>query len=426
MTSQHIITPKPLRIRWLMISFALMATILNYVDRLAFNYLSAEGALRDLIPNDYFGYITTAFFIAYMLSNGVSGFIIDRLGTRIGYACCMAFWTTASMLSALANTPFQFGVARFFLGIGEAGNWPAAIKLTNEWFPPSERSTASGIFNSGAAIGSIIAPPLIVYLGANYGWKTTFIIIGAVGYLWLAIYWFVYYTPKSAVAEAKAKPIPKKILLKNPFIWKFTLAKFFMDPVWYFITFWIGRYLVDVHHWTLGKIGIYAMIPFIAADLGNILGGFFTQFLIKKGVDISKARKTTLLISGLMVASSLIFGPLIINSPSVALAILAIAGFGYSAYLSNSMAVPGDIVPQNTTATIWGLASVGSGMGGALFQFLSGIFVNQLSKTYNYSIAYNSVFIGYGFLALTSVLIMVFVIGKFEKDEKLFKLIEAD
>lgn len=147
-------------VRWLMLSFAFFATVLNYVDGLAFNYLSADGKLRELIPNDYFGYIATAFFAAYMASNLISGFIIDRLGTKLGYALCMTFWTTASLLHAVARLPFHFGICRFLLGVGEAGNWPAAIKLTSEWFTPEERSTATGIFNSGAAVGAIVAPPV--------------------------------------------------------------------------------------------------------------------------------------------------------------------------------------------------------------------------------------------------------------------------
>ena len=178
---------RPSRMRWVMISFAFFATVLNYLHRLSFNYLSAEGPLHDLIPDDTFGYIASAFFIAYMISNGVSGFVIDKLGTRIGYALSMAFWTTAGLLHALAVTPLQFGIFRFLLGIGEAGNWPAAIKLTAEWFPPNERSTASGIFNSGGAAGSIIAPPLIAWMATTYGWQMTFVVIGLIGYLWLAL-----------------------------------------------------------------------------------------------------------------------------------------------------------------------------------------------------------------------------------------------
>ena len=129
-----LIDPKPLRMRWVMVGLAFLATVLNYVHRLSFNYLSADGALRKLIPDDAFGYIGAAFFIAYALSNAFSGLLIDKLGTRIGYSLCMAFWTTAGLVHAFAVTPLQFGICRFFLGIGEAGNWPAALKLTSEWF----------------------------------------------------------------------------------------------------------------------------------------------------------------------------------------------------------------------------------------------------------------------------------------------------
>ena len=205
----------PLRLRWVMVSFAFFATVLNYVDRLAFNYLGAEGVLRKLIPDDSFGYIATAFFVAYMVSNAFSGFAIDRLGTRLGYSICMFFWTTSSMLHALARTPFHFGIARFFLGVGEAGNWPAAIKLISEWFPSAERATASGIFNSGAAVGAVVAPPLIAYLGTTYGWQIAFITIGCVGYLWIVTFWFTYYTPKQSLSESKKTRIPWTKLIKN-------------------------------------------------------------------------------------------------------------------------------------------------------------------------------------------------------------------
>ena len=216
---------QPLKMRWVMISFAMIATTLNYVHRLSFNYLASNGYLRDIIPDDTFGYIATSFFIAYLISNGISGFIIDKLGTRLGYSLCMAFWTTAGILHALAMSPFQFGLLRFLLGIGEAGNWPAAIKLTTEWFPPEERSTASGIFNSGAAAGAVIAPILISWLGSTFGWQTTFVVIGVLGYLWLALFWFSYYTPEKTIKESKARIVPPLKLLKNKFVLSLTLSK---------------------------------------------------------------------------------------------------------------------------------------------------------------------------------------------------------
>lgn len=339
-------TVKLSRMRWVMVFMAFLATVLNYVHRLSFNYLSADGELRKLIPDDAFGYIGTAFFIAYMLSNAFSGFVIDKLGTRLGYSLCMAFWTTAGLVHAFAITPLQFGICRFFLGIGEAGNWPAAIKLTSEWFPPHERSTASGIFNSGSALGAILVPPLVAYLGTHYGWQSTFIILAAFGYLWLAVYWFLYYTPEHSLKEAKARIIPPTKLFKTRFVRIFTLSKTFMDPVWYFVTFWIGRYLVDVHGWDLKKIGWFAMLPFIIADVGNIAGGYFTQFIIKKGVPIPKARKIAVTISGLIMGIPLILAPFVITTPVSALVIFGLAGFGYTSYTANSLAFPADVMPE--------------------------------------------------------------------------------
>ena len=415
---------KPLKMRWLMISFALVATILNYLHRLSFNYLAANDYLRDLIPDDAFGYIATAFFIAYLLSNAVSGFVIDKLGTRLGYSLCMAFWTTAGILHALARSPFQFGIFRFLLGIGEAGNWPAAIKLTSEWFPPEERSTASGIFNSGAAAGAVIAPILISWLGTTFGWQITFIVIGILGYLWLAIFWFTYYTPERSVKESKARIVPPVKLLKNKFVLSLTLSKVFIDPVWYFITFWIGRYLADTYDWDLAKIGWFAMFPFIIADFGNIVGGVFTQFIIKKGVPIPKARKIGAGIFGSIMAFSLILGPFMINGPISALAVLALAGFGYASLSANMLAFPADVVPLSATASVWGLASVGSGLGGAIFQSLSGVAVKNLSAKFSYSLAYNAVFIGYGLMALTGMIILLFMTGPLVRNKELQKSIE--
>lgn len=409
-----------------MISFAFIATVLNYLHRLSFNYLSAQGELRHLIPDDSFGYIASAFFIAYMISNGVSGFVIDKLGVKAGYSLCMLFWTTAALLHAFATKAYQFGVCRFLLGVGEAGNWPAGIKLTSEWFPPKERSTASGIFNSGAAIGAIAAPPLIAWMGMRYGWQATFIVIGCIGYVWVAGFWFTYYTPGRSLKDSRARIIPPLKLIRNRFVMMFTLSKVFMDPVWYFITFWIGRYLADVHGWGLEKIGLFAILPFVAADLGNILGGLFTQLIISVGVAVPRARKIAVCVFGLIMILSLISGPFVISTPATALVILGTAGFGYAAYLSNTMAFPADVVPLSGVASVYGLASVGSGLGGAIFQSLSGLAVYKLSESYNYSVAYNTVFIGYGILGMIGLSIIMFFMGPLKKDRHLHDFVHTD
>lgn len=392
-----------------MVGFAFLATLLNYVHRLSFNYLSADGELRKLIPDDAFGYIGAAFFVAYMLSNAFSGLLIDRLGTKLGYSLCMVFWTTAGLLHAFVATPFQFGVCRFLLGMGEAGNWPAALKLTSEWFPPRERSTASGIFNSGSALGAIIVPPLIAVMASGYGWQFTFVILAAFGYVWLIAFWLLYRTPLRKSSEVKAKVIPALTLLKNKFVSRLLIAKIFIEPVWYFVTFWIARYLADVHHWRLKEIGWYAMIPFIMADTGNIIGGYFTQFIIKQGVPIPKARKAALALSGAMMVFPLLLAPLMITTPMSGLIVFGLAGFGYTSYTANALALTADVVPSSSTASAWGLACIGNGIGGAVFQSLSGVALKKISAVAGYAIAYNVLFLGFGVSVLIGMIILLFI-----------------
>ena len=415
-----------LRLRWLMIGFAFLATVLNYLHRLSFNYLSADGPLRKLIPDEAFGYISTAFFIAYMLSNAISGLLIDRLGTRLGYSLYMAFWTTAGLFHAFAVTPLQFGICRFLLGMGEAGNWPAALKLTGEWFPPHERSTASGIFNSGSALGAIIVPPLVAVMAAHYGWQSTFIILSVLGYLWLAAFWFTYYVPEQSANEKKEKVVPPLKLIKNKYVSRLLLAKIFIEPVWYFFTFWIGRYLVDVHHWDLKKIGWYAMIPFLMADVGNILGGYFTQFIIKRGVPIPKARRIALGISGAIMAVPLLLAPFIVSTPMSGLIVFGLTGFGYTSYTANALALTADVVPKSSAASAWSIACIGNGIGGAVFQSLSGLTLKSISTASGYATAYNILFLGFGGLVTIGVFILLFMSGPFSKSKVLQSYTEGE
>ncbi|MEO5999904.1 MAG: MFS transporter [Chitinophagaceae bacterium] len=335
----------------------------------------------------------------------------------------MAFWTTAGLVHAFAITPLQFGICRFFLGIGEAGNWPAAIKLITEWFPPHERSTASGIFNSGSAIGAIIVPPLIAALSIQYGWQSTFIILAVFGYLWLAVFWFTYYTPAHALKESKARIIPPLKLLKTRFVSRLLLAKIFIEPIWYFVTFWIGRYLVDVHHWDIKKIGWYAMIPFLMADVGNIAGGYFTQFIIKKGVPIPKARKIALGLYGTIMSVPLLLAPFIVHTPMEALVMFGLTSFGYTSYTANALALPADVFPKSAAASVWGLASIGNGLGGSIFQFLSGIVLKHYSAAFSYTVAYNILFIGYGVITLIGLFILLFWLGPLVKNQAMHEYV---
>jgi len=417
---------RPSGMRWVMIGLAFLATVLNYVHRLAFNYLSADGALRHLIPDDVFGYLGSAFFIAYMISNVFSGYVIDRLGARLGYICCMLFWTTAGLLHAIARTPLQFGVCRFLLGMGEAGNWPAGVKVTGEWFPPRERSTASGIFNSGSALGAIIVPPLVAVMGTRYGWRSTFVILSIFGYLWVILFRLIYYTPAPLRYAIRERLVPPMKLLRTRFVSSFLLGKVFLEPVWYFVTFWLGRYLVDVFHWDLKKIGLDAVLPFLIADAGNICGGYFTQWIIRRGTPIPRARKLAVVLSGLLMGLSLLLGPLLIGSPISALILFGFAGFGYTSYTANCLALPADVVPKNAAASAWGLACIGNGLGGTIFQSASGVTLKSVSALHGYTAAYNVLFIGFGVSALIGVAIFLFGMGPIVRDDALQRYVEAE
>ena len=214
--------------------------------------MAPELARQFQMNDETYGLILSAFMLAYTVMNGVSGLLLDRLGTRLGYALCMAWWSTAAVLHALAQGPWTLGIFRFLLGMGEAGNWPAAVKVVAEWFPQRERALASGIFNSGAAIGAIAAPPLIAWLVLRLGWPAAFVLVGVLGYVWLIGWRFCYHTPPHAHEEAMARlPTPWR-LLRTRFLFSLTLSKVFLDPVWYFYIFWFPKYLNCVHGFDIG------------------------------------------------------------------------------------------------------------------------------------------------------------------------------
>src|ERR1039457_6515202 len=221
---------QPSRRRWLMISFAFWATVINYLDRQTLSV--AAPVLREQfhLSNVEYSRVVFAFLLAYTVSNGISGMTIDRLGTKLGYALCMVWGSVAAILHAFAKGGLSLGVFRFLLGIGEAGNWPAGVKVATEWFPERERALASGIFNSGSAVGAILAPPIVAWILLRYGWQPAFVSVGAVGLIWLAFWLPSYRKPRTAVAEFEAPPISARFLVRTRFVLGFTLSKAFLDP----------------------------------------------------------------------------------------------------------------------------------------------------------------------------------------------------
>ncbi|HXP61258.1 MAG TPA: MFS transporter [Dongiaceae bacterium] len=392
---------EPSGLRWVMLGLIFLATVINYLCRQAYSVSATTLQKVFSLSNEDYGLLTSGFFFAYALSNGVSGPIIDRLGAKRGYLLCMFLWSSAVGLIGAAQNVWMLAGFLMLLGLGEAGNWPAAVKVVGEWFTPRERSLASGIFNSGAGIGALVGPTAVGLLLIHLGWRPAFLIVGLIGYGWLIGFALVYRTPANVAAEVAARPPSPGRLLKTRFLLFFALSKLFMDPVWYFYVFWLPKFLTDVHHFSLKQMVWLAPVPFIIADIGNLAGGGFTQLLISRGVPIPHARKTGAAVFGLSMVSAI--PAIIVHDPYVSIALVSVAMFGYTGYLANTLAFPAEVFPKNALGSVWGLASMGSGLGGMFFQWLSGRMVDRFG--------YYPVFIGYGIMPLIAVAIMLFLIG---------------
>jgi MFS transporter, ACS family, hexuronate transporter len=393
--------PHPPRIRWLMISFAFLATAINYLDRQTLSVAAPVLMERFHMSNEAYARIIFAFMLAYTIANGLSGPIIDRLGTRLGFALTMAWWSAADILHALARGPWTLGIFRFLLGLGEAGNWPASVKVVAEWFSTRERALASGIFNSGSAVGAIVAPPLVIWLILRYGWREAFVWVGALGGLWLIFWSLVYRTPDTVKHEVTPPSASAWKLFRTRFVWSFTLAKVFMDPAWYFYIFWFPEYLKAARHFSLASIGEYAWIPFAVAGAGNILGGWVSALLIKHNLTLNLARKGGVTLFALTMTSAI--PAALVAGALTSIMLISLAMMGYTGCNAILLAYPADVFPKNVLASIWGLASMGSGFGGMIFALLTGWVVDHFS--------YSPVFIGFGIMPLICTTIIWTLLG---------------
>ena len=391
--------------RWAMISFAFWATVINYMDRQTLSV--AAPVLREQfhMSSTEYSRVVSAFMLAYTISNGISGPVIDRLGTRVGYALCMLWWSIAAVLHAFARGPWSLGAARFLLGIGEAGNWPGGIKIVAEWFPESERALASGLFNSGSAVGAILAPPVVAYILLTFGWPAAFFAVGLVGFVWLVFWWPAYSTPEAVAHEVAAPVIPVRELLRSRFVIALTISKIFLDPVWYFYTFWFPEYLKNVRHFDMAQIGKYSWIPFLVAGVGNYAGGWVSGYLFRLGWTLTAARKTGVTLFAALMLSAI--PAVLVEQAWLSMAFVSLAMMGYTGALANTLSMPADVFPKNTVGSIWGLASMGAGFGGMLFTLITGWVVDHYS--------YTPVFIGFGLLPLICAAILWVWLGPLER-----------
>jgi ACS family hexuronate transporter-like MFS transporter len=373
-----------------MIGLAFWATAINYLDRQTLSVAAPALSEQFHMSDVAYSRVTTAFLFAYTIMNGVSGPLIDRLGTRLGYGLCVLWWSVSAMLHAFARGSVSLGAFRFLLGIGEAGNWPGAVKVVAEWFPEKERALASGLFNSGSAAGAILAPPIVAFLLIQLGWQSAFVFVGVTGLVWLVFWWKMYFTPERPAGAPPEKPIPVSTLIRSRFVVAFTISKIFLDPVWYFYIFWFPKYLKTARHFDLAAIGKVAWIPFLVAGFGNILGGWMSSALLKRGWSVTAARKTSVTFFAALMLSAI---PAVLAAETwLAVAFVSVAMLGYTGALANMLSLPSDVFPKNAVASVYGLASMGSGFGGMVFTLITGWVVERWS--------YTPAFIGFGILPL--------------------------
>ena len=373
--------------RWTICGLLFFATTINYLDRNILGIL-APTLQKEIgwTPIQY-GYIGTVFQAAYALGLAVFGWFVDKYGTKIGYALSITGWSVAAMAHALASTVFGFGIARFFLGLSESGNFPAAIKATAEWFPKRERALATGIFNSGANIGAVVAPAVVPWLTVTYGWQAAFIATGATGFVWLALWIIFYERPEAAKKVSKnemayilsdpADPPSEKVpwvkLLKYRQTWAFVVGKFLTDPIWWFYLYWLGLYLNNNFGMTLTQLGLPLIVIYTMTTVGSIGGGYLSGAMIKRGMAINRARKITMLIFAILVVPVVTAAN--ISSTWLAVGIIGLATASHQGWSANIFTTASDMFPKRVVASVVGLGSFAGSVGGMIFLTSAGYIV---------------------------------------------------
>jgi MFS transporter, ACS family, hexuronate transporter len=380
------------RVRWRVCAMLLAATTINYIDRQVLGVLAPF--LQEQIGWDeiQYGYIVTAFQAAYAIGLLCAGAIIDRFGTRIGYAISIGVWSLAAMGHSLAVGVASFAAARFALGLGEAGNFPAAIKTVAEWFPRRERALAAGIFNSGSNIGAIVAPMLVPVVASRWGWQAAFLCTGALSAIWLIVWLLTYHSPEqqpglsaTELAHIRSDPdeparrLPWAQLLRHRQTWAFVAAKFITDPIWWFFLFWLPKFLHAEYGLTLLGLGLPLIVIFVLADVGSIAGGWFAGRLIRRGWSVNRARKSA------MAACALAVVPIVFAAQAdnlwLAVALIGLATAGHQGWSANLFTLTSDMFPRHAVASVVGIGGFAGAVGGMLISTFTG-FLLQATGSY--------------------------------------------
>jgi len=380
------------RYRWTICALLFFGTTMNYVDRQVLGLLAPELQTRIGWTEVQYGYIVTAFQAAYALGLLLMGRLIDLIGTRVGYALSIGIWSLSAAAHALARTPLGFGAARFALGLGEAGNFPAAIKTVAEWFPRKERALATGIFNSGTNVGATIGPLLVLWIARRYGWQSAFVSTGLLSFIpilfWVRSYRRPQEHPRLSAAELQyilsdpSEPdtrIPWTKLLPHRQTWAFLIGKFMTDPIWWFFLFWLPKFLNTNHGLQLTALGLPLVVIYNAACVGSIGGGWLAARFLRAGWTVNAARKTAMLMCALTIVP--IVAAANVHSLWAAVALVSLATAGHQGWSANMFTFASDLFPRRAVASVVGIGGFGGAVGGMVIATLTG-WVLQATGSY--------------------------------------------
>ncbi|MDO8991757.1 MAG: MFS transporter, partial [Daejeonella sp.] len=389
---------------WLILALLFVATGLSFLDRQVLSVTIIKIQAEFKFSDVEYGFVNTAFLISYALMFTVGGRLIDTWGSKIGLAVAVGIWSVACGLHGVMNGFYQLLAFRFLLGIGEGACFPGAAKTVYEWFDEKKRGLANGIAIGGAAMGAVIAPPLIILISSHLGWRWSFIIPGMVGIVWVLVWLYIPWGEKSHANKSqgivKQSVVPFLTILKNRAACIFILIRFLLDPVMYFIMFWVPKYLHTERNVSFEQIGNLFWIPFLALGISNIIGGWFSDKLVKNNFSVNRARKTVMGIAALMT----IVAPLIawVSTVEMAVALMAVIMFAHGFWITNYITAISDIFGKNGTSTVVGLSGTAGAVSGLIINPLIGLIVQ------NYS--YNPIWIASGVLyPLAFILFIIFI-----------------
>ncbi len=409
--------------RWYAVALVTAAIAISYFDRQTLPV--AIAAIQHNIPisNQQFSYLQTSFLLSYAALYIIGGRLLDRLGTRRGFLIIMLWWSLACALHGLASGFALLLCARFLLGMGEGGGFPAAVRVVAEWIPLEQRSTAMGIINAGTAVGSVLAPPLIGFILIHSGWRAVFFASGAVGLAWV-VWWALSYrdnTSPLSVNTLDARVIAQQLSMRELLglrnVQVLVFAKFMSDSAWYFLLFWLPKYLYDARHFDVKQVSYYAWIPYAASGVGSFLGGYLSSHLLSRGHSLDKARKIALGLSA-------VFMPVVMLVPLVpvqlAILLFSIAFFCQQSWSGLIMTLPADIYPLSAVGTVSGYVGFGGAIGGAIFGIVAGYLLGH-------GFGYGTLFVLVGTFHLIGFLAILLLGGKIQplRSNDLLQTIES-